>query len=69
VEIIINNNNDNKYYVQKFMSMKKGFWAKGLQSFKKKKNIGSLIHDFTLFDKIIFQNGRQFKDQNVKLDI
>jgi len=51
------------------MSMKKGFWAKGLQSFKKKKNIGSLIHDFTLFDKIIFQNGRQFKDQNVKLDI
>jgi hypothetical protein len=36
VEIIIRKNNNYKYYVQKFMSMKKGFWAKGLQSFNKK---------------------------------
>ncbi len=48
---------------------KKVFGQKDYNPLIKKKNIGSLIHDFTLFDKIIFQNGRQFKYQNVKLDI
>lgn len=48
---------------------KKVFGQKDYNPFLKKKHIGSLIHDFTLIDKIIFQNGRQFKDQNVKLDI
>ncbi len=46
VEIIIKNNNNKKYYVQKFMSMKKGFWAKGLQSFEKKRKI--LVHWFMI---------------------
>jgi hypothetical protein len=49
--------------------MEKGFWGKGLQSLKNNKHIGSLIHDFTLFDKVIFQKRKQFKNKNVKLDI
>jgi hypothetical protein len=48
------------------MSMEKGFWAKGLQSLKEIEHIGSLIHDFTVFDKIIFQKGRQFIDKKCK---
>ncbi len=46
--------------------MEKGFWAKGLQSLKEIEHIGSLIHDFTVFDKIIFQKGRQFIDKKCK---
>jgi hypothetical protein len=65
VETIISINNNWKILCRKIQ----GFWAKGLQSLKKNKHIGSLIHDFTLFDKLIFQEGRQFKDKNVKLDI
>ncbi len=69
VEHIISKNNNWKILRWKIHVYEKGFLCKRATILWKKKHIGSLIHDFTLFDKLFFQKGRQFKDKNVKIDI